>query len=101
MTIPSMISTLLPSGHSISSQKRTRSSHLWPGSSLTATTVMAVLPSVPHRSHHAERDRWRSTGPVHPYGACPTPASGPRAGQAIRSRTTGAAVKDVPGAAMS
>jgi len=40
--IPSMISTLLPSGHSISSQKRTRSSQLCSGSWLTVSALMAV-----------------------------------------------------------
>src|SRR5690606_41259914 len=42
VTIPSMISTLLPSGHSISSQNRTRSSQLCSGSWLTVSALMAV-----------------------------------------------------------
>ncbi len=55
--------------------------------------LTAVLQSVRHRSQHAERDRWGSTGPVHPIGETP--------GQAMRSSTTGDGVKSVPGAAMS
>lgn len=55
--------------------------------------ALAVLLSVRHRSQHAERDRWRSTGPVHPNEES--------AGQAIRSRTTGEAVKAVPAGATS
>lgn len=42
VTIPSMISTLLPSGHSISSQNRTRSSQLCSGSWLTVSALTAV-----------------------------------------------------------
>lgn len=40
--IPSMISTLLPSGHSISSQYRTRSSQFWSGSWLTVSALSRV-----------------------------------------------------------
>lgn len=40
--IPSMISTLLPSGHSISSQNRTRSSQFWSGSWLTVSALSRV-----------------------------------------------------------
>ncbi|PKT71986.1 hypothetical protein CW362_16335 [Streptomyces populi] len=54
---------------------------------------MAVSCSVRHRVQHGERDRWRSTGPVHPNEET--------AGQAMRSSTIGVGLKSVPGAATS
>ncbi|CAM5655032.1 hypothetical protein SCANM63S_07489 [Streptomyces canarius] len=62
--IPSMISTLLPSGHSISSQYRTRSSQFWSESWLTVSALMAVSYRCVTDPQHAERDRCGSTGPV-------------------------------------
>ncbi|QES07991.1 hypothetical protein DEJ44_21830 [Streptomyces venezuelae] len=53
-----------------------------------------------HRSQHAERDRRRSTGPVHPKGVTGT-CQRPSGHYAMRSRTIGFGVNSVPGAAMS
>lgn len=93
VTIPSVISTLLPSGQSDSSRNRTRSSQVRSGSWLTVSALMAVSsrcvtgPSMTNGT---------GGGPPIPFTRTKKSPD-----QAIRSSTTGEAVNSVPAGAMS